>query len=517
MLFVACFMALMVRIAYINFSDYSSAGQNQSQRTLTIGTTRGKIYDRNMDLLVDCESRKIAAVTPAIGSAEYLKDYFSQEILNERIEKGFPFTAQVKAEINNEFIRTFSVPVRYSGESLATHLIGYLNSEATDGVSGLEKSYNNYLKENGGKLTVSFDVDAKGRVLAGMDKYINDDNFNSSAGLVLTVDKRIQEIVEQELKNSTIKSGCAIVMHVNNGEIMAVASVPDYNANDVASYLTAENSPFINKVLQSYSVGSVFKPLISAAAIENGYDTESEYECTGSIEIGDSVFGCYNHKAHGKVNMEGALQNSCNTYFINLIMQLDIYYLLSLCQKIGLGTETAIADGITASEGKVPSSDSLRQKGNLANFAFGQGELMLTPVQMVKLYHLLATGKYIEPTVILGFADKNGAVTEKGTGVPQKLLKDETVTLLRSMLLSVTEKGNATNAKSDKIALAGKTGTAQSGIYENGKEICRTWFSGFFPAKNPHYIVVVLNEKGEGGNADCAPVYRKICERIVFD
>ncbi len=517
MLFVAVFMALMVRIAYINFNDYWSAGHNQSQRTLTIGTTRGKIYDRNMDLLVDCESRKIAAVTPAIGSAEYLKDYFSQETLYEKIEKGFPFTAEVKSETNNEFIRTFSVPERYSGENLATHLIGYLNSEGTDGVSGLEKAYNNYLKENSGRLSVSFDVDAKGRVLAGLDKYINDDNFNSSAGLVLTLDKRIQKIVEQELQNSTIKSGCAIVMHVNNGEIMALASIPDYDANDVASYLTAENSPFINKALQSYSVGSVFKPLIAAAAIESGYDTESEYECTGSIEIGDSVFGCYNHKAHGKVNMEGALQNSCNTYFINLIMQTDVEYLLELCRKIGLGTADVIADGIIASEGAVPTSDGLTQKGDLANFAFGQGELMLTPVHMAKVYHLLATGKYITPTVMLGFADDRGEVTEKGTGVPQKILKDETVTLLRSMLLSVTEKGNATNAKSDKVALAGKTGTAQSGIFENGKEICRTWFAGFFPAKNPHYIVVVLNENGTGGNTDCAPVFSKICERIVFD
>ncbi len=517
MLIVAVFMALMVRIAFINFNGSSSAGQSQSQRTLTVGTTRGKIYDRNSDLLVDEESRKIAAVTPAVGSAEYLKDYSDMEALSEKIEKGFPFTAEVKDEINNEFIRTFSVPVRYSGDGLATHLIGYLNSEGTDGVSGLEKSYNNFLKQNAGRLSVSFDVDARGRVLAGLDKYINDDNFNSSAGLVLTIDKRIQKIVEQELKNSTIKSGCAIVMHVNNGEIMALASVPDYDANNVAAYLTAENSPFINKALQSYSVGSVFKPLIAAAAIESGYDTEAEYECTGSIEIGDSVFGCYNHKAHGKVNMEGALQNSCNTYFINLIMNTDVDYLLSLCEKIGLGTEDELADGITASRGKLPAVEKLSQRGDLANLAFGQGELMLSPVQMAKVYHLLATGKHIAPTVILGYADKNGAVTQKGTGVPRKILKDETVTLLRSMLLSVTEKGNATNARSEKIALAGKTGTAQSGIFENGEEICRTWFAGFFPAKKPHYIVVVLNEKGSGGNTDCAPVFRKICERIVFD
>lgn len=517
MLIVACFMALMVRIAYINFSDYSTAGQTQSQRTLTIGTSRGKIYDRNLKNLVDAESQLIAAVTPAVGSAEYLKDYFEISELTKKIEKGYPITAKVKSEINNEFIRTFSVPIRYSGDMLATHLIGYLNSEGTDGVAGLEKTYNNYLKQNSGTLSVSFDVDAWGRVLAGMDKYINDDNFDSDAGLVLTLDERIQKIAEEELTKSSIESGCAIVMHVNNGEILAMASVPDYDPNNVADYLTAENSPFINKALKSYSVGSVFKPIIAAAALENGIDPKGEYECTGSIEIGDRTFNCYNKKEHGKVNMEAALQNSCNTYFVNLIMNIDTYYLLHLCQQMGLGQSDAIADGISAAEGMIPAAESLSLSGNLANFAFGQGELLMTPVQMAKAYHVLATGNYITPTLVYGFADSYGTVTEKGTGVAQKVLSKETVLQLRQMLLSVTEEGNAQNAKSEMVALAGKTGTAQSGIYENGEEICRTWFSGFFPANNPHYIVIVMNENGEGGNTDCAPVFKAICERIVHD
>lgn len=517
MLIVACFMALMVRIAYINFSEFSAAGETQGYRTLTIGASRGKIYDRSLNKLVDSESELIAAVTPAIGSEEYLNEYFETDALKEKIEKGFPFTARVDSEINNEFIRTFSVPIRYSGDMLATHLIGYLNSEGTDGVSGLEKAYNNYLKQNSGSLSVSFDVDAWGRVLAGMDKYINDDNFNSDAGIVLTLDKRIQKIVEQELEKSSIESGCAIVMHVNNGEILAMASVPDYDPDNVSDYLSADNSPFVNKALKSYSVGSVFKPVIGAAALENGVDPMAEYECTGSITVGDRTFNCYNQKAHGTVNMETALQNSCNTYFINLIMNIDTDYLLQLCRQMGLGQGDEIADGISAAEGFLPSAESLELKGNLANFAFGQGELLMTPVQMAKAYHVLATGRYIAPTVVMGFTDSYGTVTEKGNGVAQKVLSEETVATLRQMLLSVTEEGNAQNAKSELVGLAGKTGTAQSGIYENGSEICRTWFSGFFPAKNPHYIVIVMNENGEGGNTDCAPVFKAICERIVLD
>ncbi len=517
MLFVACFMALLVRIMYINFSDYSLAGESQSKRTITIGTSRGKIYDRNLEKLVDCEDNLVAAVTPAVGSSEYLKGYFDIETLTEKIEKGFPFTAVVDEEINNEFVRTFSVPIRYSGDMLATHLIGYLDSTGTDGVAGLEKTYNSFLKENSGKLSVTFEADALGRVLAGMDKYINDDNFNSGAGLVLTLDKRIQKIAEEELEKSNIESGCAIVMHVNNGEILALASVPDYDPNNVADYLLKENSPFVNKALKSYSVGSVFKPVIAAAALENGIGAETEYECTGSVTVGDRQFDCYNHTAHGKVNMKTALQNSCNTYFINLIMNMDTDYLLHLCQQMGLGRSDTIADGITASTGSLPTAESLELKGNLANFAFGQGDLLMTPVQMAKAYHVLATGNYIAPGLIYGFADSYGIVSEKGTGTPQKILSEETVLQMREMLLSVTEEGNAQNAKSDMVALAGKTGTAQSGIYENGTEVCRTWLSGFFPANNPHYIVIVMNENGQGGNTDCAPVFKNICERIVHD
>lgn len=514
MLIVGCFMALMLRIVYIGFSDYADVGLSQSRRTVTIGTTRGKIYDRNLKRLVDSDSELVAAVTPAIGSSRYLSAYLSSESLIEKIESGYPFAAVVNEEINNEFIRTFSVPVRYSGERLATHLIGYLDSTGSCGVTGLEKSYNSYLKSNGGSLSVSFEVDALGRVLAGMDKYINDDNFNSDAGLVLTLDYEIQKITEQELENSSIKSGCAIVMQPDSGEILALASVPDYDPYNVAEYLAAKNSPFVNKALKSYSVGSVFKPLIAAAAIENGIDPKEEYDCTGSITIGDTTFNCYNKKAHKKVNMEKALQNSCNTYFINLIMKADREYLLELCRLIGLEKSEKVAEGVYSDEGALPGSEELSQQGNLANLAFGQGSLSLTPLHMAKIYSALATGNSISPNLILGYADSKGIITREAAAAPQKILSEETVLKIRKMLFSVTEKGNAQGAKSDTVDLAGKTGTAQSGIYENSKEICRTWFCGFFPADNPRYVVVVMNEKGQGGNTDCAPVFRKICEGI---
>lgn len=513
--FCLCFTGLMAKVASINFSAYSLAGTSSGQKTVFVGSTRGKIYDRNLNKLVDREEKLVAVVTPTVGSSEYLSFMSDMDSFNESIQNGSPFAVEVDEAVNNDFLRTFKVPVRYSENAAAVHLIGYVSSDGKIGLSGIEKAYNGLLRENSGMLTVSFEVDAKGRVLAGMDKFVNDSNFNSQAGIVLTLDSRIQKITEDALIESCIKNGCALVMQIDSGEILALSSVPVYDPRDVAASLVEEGSPLVNKALQQYSVGSVFKPIVAAAALENGADSEAEYECEGSLTLGDKTFSCYNSTAHGKVNMQTALEKSCNCYFINLMDEIDTDYLLKLCSDIGIGKADSIADGLSAASGGLPERESLKIKGELANFAFGQGELMMTTIQMLKAYHALATGNVVSPSVIYGTMDSSGNVKREATSVPQKLLTDGTVKKLRQMLFSVTENGNAFNAKSEITNLAGKTGTAQSGIYKNGKEICRTWFAGFFPAESPEYVVVVFNEDGAGGNIDCAPVFKEICEGII--
>ncbi len=511
------FMAFLGRIVYIQRSDYSSASQLGSNRTVTVGEKRGAIYDRNYVPLTDSEKSLLAVVTPCPGSYKYLKGKLQDDLLREKIESGYPFICQVDEEINNEYIRTFSVSERYSGENLAVHLTGYCDSTGQTGITGIERAFNAYLSENSGRLTVTFDVDAVGRVLAGMNKTVNDSGYSSKAGVVLSIDSNVQRIAEEALENSRIKSGCAIVMHVHTGELLAMASVPEFDRSNVAASLRLDNSPLVNKALTAYSVGSVFKPIVAAAALENGYDPKEKYECKGEITIGDRCFSCYNHKAHGKVDMTGALESSCNTYFINLIMKADTDLLLSLCRQMGFGQKDILASTIAGASGTLPQEKDLKIKGNLANLAFGQGSLTATPLQIAKAYHTLATGNYIEPKLIMGLTDDMGLMTKEPEKTPFKLLSDETVMTMRKMLLSVTEKGAAKKAHSDLVSLAGKTGTAQSGIYSGEREILRTWFAGFFPANNPHYIVVVMNENGSGGNTDCAPVFKAICERMVVN
>ncbi len=512
---ILCFALLLARIVQINYMEYSDVLDSQTTRTLTVGRKRGEIYDRNYEKLVSNESRLISAVTPCVASFPYIEGLMEKDELLEKLESGFPFILDTDKAINNDLIRTFDVPERYDGTGLACHVTGYLDSEGENGITGIEAAYNSLLNDVGGTLTVRFQADALGRVVAGGKKTVSDEGFSSKAGVVLTLDKDVQLIAEDALECSKIKSGCAIVMHVDTGDILAMASVPKYDRKNVAAALNDDNSPLVNKSLQSYAAGSVFKSIIAAAALENGADPEREYRCKGKITVGDCTFTCYNRKKHGKVDMTKALEESCNTYFIDLIMRIDSDYLLKLCRDIGFGESIALASTIKSSTGKLPTAEELKLKGNLANFAFGQGSLLVTPLQMTQAYHVLATGNRVSSRLVMGFTNDQGLMTPERADTPTKLLSDSTVIQLRKILSSVVEKGKADKAKSNIVSLAGKTGTAQSGIFRDGEEVCRTWFAGFFPAHNPHYIVVVMNEDGEGGNIDCGGVFKEICEGIV--
>ena len=249
--FAVCMAVLLGRIVYINNSPYSEAAKGRTTRTLIVGEKRGYIYDRNYVRLTNSKSQLIAVATPAAGAAKYLSEYMAGEELYSKINEGFPFKLNVRREINNELVKTFSVPVRYTENQTAVHLIGYTDSSGTSGVTGIERAYNTYLKQSSGTLSVSFEADARGRILSGMDKRINDDNFSSEAGVVLTIDSEIQKITEKALRESKIESGCALVMHVDNGEILSMASVPTYDPENVGASLNDENSPLVNKALQS--------------------------------------------------------------------------------------------------------------------------------------------------------------------------------------------------------------------------------------------------------------------------
>ena len=145
-----CLLLLTVRIIDLTAKEYSAAAQEMHRKTIEIASTRGKIYDRNLEPLVDCEEKLVAAFTPSVKSKQILSKLLGEERSEEIIQSKRPYVAEVKEEINDESIKTFHVPIRYPSSALACHLVGYVNETSQNGASGIERGYNTLLKENGG-------------------------------------------------------------------------------------------------------------------------------------------------------------------------------------------------------------------------------------------------------------------------------------------------------------------------------------------------------------------------------
>lgn len=518
-LFVAVclsFSLIIFKIISLSYSSYADAGNTSGSKTLTVGTTRGNIYDCNMNRLVNSQEKLIAVARPSAQAIAEVKAELSEkeaESVIKNLSAGYPTMFEVKKEISTDDINTFRVPVRYSEDLCAGHIIGYLDGEG-NGVSGIEKAYNELLSSANGTLSVSFAVDASGRDLNGITPVINDNNFDSPAGVVLTIDKDIQQIAEKAMDR--IESGACVVL-ASDGSIAASVSRPGYDAENVALSLKSENAPLVNKAFKAYSVGSVFKPILAAYAVENNIKTNDSFECTGEITVGDTSYGCFGRTPHGKINFKRALCVSCNSYFINMTRNFSPRSLSSFCSNFSLGSEAKLAPGIVSDGGFLPDEKELQNAGNLANFSFGQGSLTASPLQLASAYLAIANGgEYMYPSLIRGTVDANGVFTKSEAKPSSFILSEKTGKKMRSLLQNVVTDGNAYLAEAKLCTTAGKTGTAQSGSYdENGDEILRTWFVGFFPASNPMYAVAVLNENGTSGGKDCCPVFSEIADSVM--
>lgn len=511
------FSFLTVKIISLNYSSYAHAGSTTATKTLNIGTSRGNIYDIRMNKIVNSEEKILCAAKPSseaiLSVQESLSENESANII-KTLTDGYPALFESSKEINTDDVQSFHVPIRYNKNQLASHIIGYLDGEG-NGVSGIEKAYNDFLLQAGGNISVTFSVDANGRILNGMTPTVNDNNFNSKQGVVLTIDKDIQLVAEKAMKS--IENGACAIINCKNGAISAAVSKPDYDRNDLENALRSDNSPLVNKAFCAYSVGSVFKPILAACAIESKTDITFEHDCKGRINVNGTSYGCINKVSHGIVDLKKALQVSCNTYFIELTKKMTAERIHEFCSDLGFGTGTQLAEGIYSQDGVLPEASDLKNSGKLANFSFGQGDLTATPIQLASAYAALANGgKYRYPYLIEGTVDKDGIITETEKKPESNVLSQETSNKIKKLLESVVSEGNAYYGESSLCTVAGKTGTAQSGTYdENGDEILRTWFVGFFPVNEPLYAVAVLCENGVSGGKDCGPVFGEIADGIM--
>lgn len=516
---VMSFVGMGARIFFIGSDSRQAAGMT-SGMSVDVTALRGTIYDCNMNPLTNAGTEIYAAAKPSNRALGMLRECLQPEIFNsvkERMSKGRPVVIKTEFLIaESDDIKPVSVAKRYSESSLACHVIGYLDGEK-NGVSGIEKAYNSVLSEAVSGVTARFSANAGGRVMLGENIEISGAE-TPRAGVALTIDKDIQQITELALDNSGAECAAAVVIEIESGAIRACVSRPAFDQNDVAKSLEDENSPLINRAFLPFSVGSVFKPVIAAAALEKGIDGSFEYNCTGSAVCNGVTFNCHKDEGHGVLDMQGAVANSCNTYFIVLAIETGAKNIIETAEKFHFGEEIVFAEGLKNSAGFLPSSDELDSKAAIANISFGQGSLLATPVQICAMTAAIArNGVYVQPYLIEGEVDADGKLTQIINYSERKqIISEAAAKKLRKYLEKVVEEGSGRRANSNIVQSAGKTATAQTGKTENGEEIYNAWFSGYFPADNPEYAVTILKENGGEGALSCAPVFKIIAESIML-
>ena len=505
------------------------------------------------------EVRKIIAIRYAIVKEGYSSTKcltIAKDITREAVAE---FT-----ENGDEFpgINISVQPVRkYKEGPLASHILGYA-SKISDaeyqnkkdkydqndiiGKTGIEYLFEEYLK--GKKGTKQIDMAVDGTITA---EAVENEAI-AGANVVLTIDSKLQKVVEEALKNNIekirnggfgkvydAKGGSCVVMNVKTGEVLAMASYPDYNPQSFAdgisneewkNYSENKSYPLINKTIQSaYEPGSIFNMVTAIAGLESGNITLTErINDTGQyIKYGERRNCWYYtdyHRGHGYLNVIGAIEKSCNYFFYETADRMGIDELDKYANYFGLGKKTRIelpseTSGTLASKEYVKTINATWNPGDTINAAIGQGYNRFTPLQMTKYISMIANGgKNIDVSIIKTIQNPDGTEVSKeeiNKFVNEKLgfseneqneeinLNSDYLKTVKEGMKSVTsgESGTAyVRFKDFNIEVGGKTGSAEAGKDGNGNDIVNAWFAAFAPYDDPEIAVVVMVENGGHGN-----------------
>lgn len=513
--------AILCRVYWVGTDTaYAASAGGQSLSETELPRSRGDFYDRNGQPLTGTEPRWYALCIPGDSSYATLFPYVSFEEQAELYEKRnsmSPFLVEVSADLTANGVYTYTGSRRYLPNPIARHLIGYLNGEGV-GVSGLERAYEDILSQSGDLRTVTCTTTAQGSLMTGTGPELQTVS-GSRQGVQLTLDANLQRACEG-IAAMEMKRGCILVMDTATGEILASVSMPEFDPDDLVKSIEADDTSLINRPLSAFSAGSVFKVVLAQAAYEAGYSWFT-HDCTGSVEVGDQVFRCAEGRAHGLVNLRGALEQSCNCYFIELGQLLGGQRILQAAQKFGFGQASAVAPGLKSAAGNLPSAQSVAdtEGGQLAMFSFGQGALTVTPLQITAMMNAVANGGvWTAPRFVQGVVDADTMEQTQAveTAEDVRVCDESTATVLRSMLTSVVEDGIGRQAAPKTGQAGGKTGTAQTGQFnEEGEELLNYWFSGFWPAEEPRYTITVLQDTVLEPETSSAALFARVVDAIT--
>ncbi|MGN0598408.1 MAG: peptidoglycan D,D-transpeptidase FtsI family protein [Oscillospiraceae bacterium] len=504
---------LILRIAFIdNDIKVLEAASGRGRYVLRDKCEYAAIYDRNGQRLNNRSTEYIAVLDPhnadSLGAAAYVCD---REAFHNGMSGNLPFFCRVTSE-NIRNVIVFRKYIRTDNSQPARHIIGYTSDGR--GVCGLELAYDDFLRGSYTENCAVFSVDAVGSVLEGLvsEKTIPKE---LKSGVVTTLDLDIQTVAEEAFRNSGYKKGAVVVMDIKSGDIIACASFPEFDPQNLTESLESADSPFVNRAFSAYSVGSIFKLVTATAALESGISEDFSYICDGSIDIDGQIFNCHKWGGHGEISMEEAMISSCNPYFIALSETLSPKLLHDTAENLGFGEKSVFADGLSSQSGYLPTARELSVRAEKGNFSFGQGKLTATPIQICRLTCAVANnGLLPQARLIHGFRDENGIEQAADSTESYRVMSCLTAQKLKRYMCGVVNASNSFSL-SELISCAGKTSTAQTGRFNaDGKEELNCWFTGYFPTDSPQYAVTVLVENGISGNASCGKIFKDIAEKI---
>lgn len=395
----------------------------------------------------------------------------------------------------------------YPLKRLAAHALGYTGKSGPD------------------------DLTPEGR--AGMEKQ-QDAALKSGADVSLTLDARIQSLTHRAMTEAGFTRGAAVVLDPRNGEILAAVSLPSYDLNifipsiskpQWEKHLSDRDLPLFDRCFTgTYVPGSAFKPLIGLAGIAAGTG-ERKFTCDGFVKYGTLSMQCWIHRQnggkHGELSMPDALAASCNCFFYQFGNAAGIDQIDGMGRKVGFGSRYGIVTH--ESEGVLPSPAWMKENrptdkwtdGYTANLSIGQGQLLVTPLQMAVLAATVGNGGRVpQPSLIKNERKAPWRADLVADGLPVAHIEQ----LREGMRLVVQgENGTGKAAQSSKVVIAGKTGTSQFWRQVDGQRILdnRTWFIGFAPFEKPTLAFVILKEGGKSGGSDGAPVAKRLVEEVL--
>ena len=566
-------ITLLSRVYFLSIKSntyYEELSKNNYINRVNKIPIRGIIEDRNGEKLAINEMGFTILIKPHLSSYKYKEQL---ENIIDLIVKHFPKYEKEKllkeykkadSSYNHDFIEIIdyipydeffskytilaskedikiesSTKRYYPQKEVASHIIGYvgkaskidiLNNELSSfngiiGKNGLEKYYNTKLQGEMGYKDVK--VNALNKEIEILDEKEPSIDNNIKITLDINLQKYIQEIF-------TGKSGAVIVMDAKNGEILSAASFPEFDNNIFARGISVKewndmrndfNHPFTNKIINGlYPPGSVIKMGVALSFLENNIKDNFNVNCSGSITIGNRNFRCWKSTGHGNVGFRKAIAESCDDFFYKGSLKIGINKISSTLDKLGFGQQTGV-DQINEFFGVNPNKEWKEKKynqpwyvGETVISSIGQGNVLVTPLQIARYTSYIATGKLPKPHFYKATYEE-----PKELDIPLEYLD-----VLRKGMYDVSyaAKGTASKHINSKITIASKTGTAQVVSIPQSEKVrmkeselqyyqrSHAWITTYAPFKNPQYVVTVIEEHGGHGGEAAGDIASKIYDRL---